>query len=137
MPRSSIKDQAAKRKAEAEAKKATKTTPASKTRATKTTATKATKPAATKLPLTNGNGNGAKLATNTSQALVPGLTTINPNEIEGMLPQFDAAIINAGQRQGLECRISPGRCNRGEGKKNICLRLLCPKIFCQQHRCQI
>ena len=94
MPRPSIKDQAAKRKAEAEAKKATKTTPAkgkttaSKTRATKTTATKATKPAATTLPLTNGNGNGAKLTTSTSQTLVPGLTTITPNEIEGMLPQF-------------------------------------------------
>ena len=88
MPRSSIKDQAAKRKAEAEAKKATKTTPASKTRATATKATKATKTAATTLPLTNGNGNGAKLTTSTSQTLVPGLTTITPNEIEGMLPQF-------------------------------------------------
>ena len=106
MPRPSIKSQAAKRKAEAEAKKATKTsktktTPAkSKTTATKssqTTKTRATKtktPTATKLPLTSSNGNGAKLTTNTSQVLVPGLTSINPTEIEGMLPQFDSTSYN-------------------------------------------
>lgn len=102
MPRPSIKSQAAKRKAEAEAKKATKTktTPAktktttSKTTPAKSRSTKATKPAATKLPLTSTNGNGAKLTTNTSQVLVPGLTSIDPNDISGMLPQFDSASYN-------------------------------------------
>jgi|GEM_PF-958039 len=108
MPRPSIKSQAAKRKALAEAKKATKTTkttkttpaktktPAakSKTTATKTTPAKTKTPTATKTPLTNGDGNGAKLTTNTSQVLVPGLSSIDPNNISGMLPQFDAANYN-------------------------------------------
>ncbi|NER47577.1 MAG: hypothetical protein F6J92_12905 [Symploca sp. SIO1A3] len=104
--RPTIKEQARIRKAAAEAKKATKTTktkttPAkSKTTATKssqttnTSATKTKTPAATKLPLTNGNGNGAKLTTNTSEILVPGLTTVDPGDIVGMLPQFDATSYN-------------------------------------------
>ncbi|NEQ66144.1 MAG: hypothetical protein F6K21_11690 [Symploca sp. SIO2D2] len=87
MPRPSLKSQAAKRKAEAEAKKATKTT---KTTATKTSTTKTTKPAVTKTSSTS-NGNGAKLTTNTSQILDPGLSTIDPGEISEMLPQFDAS----------------------------------------------
>lgn len=98
--RPSIKEQARIRKAAAEAKKATKTTgnkttaTKSKTTAKKTTSTKATKPTATTPVNTNSNGNGARLTTNTAQVLVPGLTSIDPNDISGMLPQFDSSNYN-------------------------------------------
>ena len=95
MPRPSLKSQAAKRKAEAEAKKATKTktTPA-KTKApaakSKTTKTKTTKTTGSQTTLTTPKSN---ISTSTT-TLVPGLTTIDPSDISGMLPQFDASSYN-------------------------------------------
>ena len=92
MPRPSIKSQAAKRKAEAEAKKATKTPAAkSKTTSAKTTKTRANKTTSSQTTLTTPKSNLTATSTST---LVPGLTTIDPSDISGMLPQFDAASYN-------------------------------------------
>ena len=100
MPRPSIKSQAAKRKAEAEAKKATKTTktkttPAkSKTTTTKTRTTKASQTSKTTGSQTTLTTPKSNLSTTSTTTLVPGLTTIDPSDISGMLPQFDAASYN-------------------------------------------
>ena len=98
MPRPSIKEQAQKRKAEAEAKKATKTTKTKTTtskssQATKTTATQTTqtsKATSTQARKTTTSSN----ISSTTTALVPGLTAIAPNDISGMLPQFEGTNYN-------------------------------------------
>ena len=115
MPRPSLKTQAAKRKALAEAKKATKTkttpaktkAPAAKTKTTpaKTKAPAAktkTTPAKTKAPAAKSKTTGSQTTLTTPKSnistrtttLVPGLTTIDPSDISGMLPQFDASSYN-------------------------------------------
>ena len=109
MPRPSLKTQAAKRKALAEAKKATKTkttpaktkAPAAKSKTTpaktkaptaksKTTKTKTTKTTGSQTTLTTPKSNISTSKT----TLVPGLTSIDPSNISGMLPQFDGASYN-------------------------------------------
>ena len=97
MPRPSIKSQAAKRKAEAEAKKATKTTKTKTTPAkTKTTTSKSSQATKTTATKTTSNQTAPKsnISTTSKTTLVPGLTTIDPNDISGMLPQFDASSYN-------------------------------------------
>ena len=90
MPRPSLKSQAAKRKAEAEAKKATKTTKTTKTSPAKSKTT-ATKTSSTVSKTSSPGLTTPKVSTQAPCTLVPGLTTITPNDIAGMLPQFDAS----------------------------------------------
>lgn len=99
--RPTIREQAERRKAAAQAKKATKakTPAATKTKAptassgqaSKTTATKTTRKTTssqtTKTPSSN-------ISPTSTSSLVPGLTVITPNDIAGTLPQFDAVSYN-------------------------------------------
>jgi len=97
MPRPSIKSQAAKRKAEAEAKKATKTTKTKTTPAkSKTTTSKSSQATKTTATKTTSNQTAPKsnISTTSKTTLVPGLTSIDPSDISGMLPQFDASSYN-------------------------------------------
>ncbi|NEP12035.1 MAG: hypothetical protein F6K14_17865 [Symploca sp. SIO2C1] len=92
MPRPSLKSQAAKRKAVAEAKKATKTTKTTKTSPAKSKTT-ATKTSSTVSKTSSPGLTTPKVSTST---LVPGLTTITPNDVAGMMPQFDASNYDIG-----------------------------------------
>ena len=81
MPRPSLKSQAAKRKAAAEAKKATKTTTKSTATKTRSTVSKTSSPGLTT----------PKVSSQVPSTLVPGLTTITPNDVAGIMPQFDGS----------------------------------------------
>ena len=105
MPRPTIKEQAQRRKAAAEAKKATKgktKSTATKTKAptassgqaTKTTATKTTSTRKTTSSQTTLTTPSSNISPTGTPSLVPGLTVITPNDIAGTLPQFDAGSYN-------------------------------------------